>query len=254
MISLRSTLLPLGLALVAGGVPGKAAGQDDFLFRAPIAAFTLRVGPMLYSATGDVFDQMTDTLTLSRGDFRAPAFGAELILMPSSRVDVVLGFMTSATETKSEFRNWVDEGPTPSEDDDLPIEQVTRLRTIPVTASVRYLLVPRGRRVSRLAWLPRSAVPYIGAGGGVTWYRLRQEGDFVDYQDFAIFRDQLESKGQQVTFHALAGMDYWFVSRFGLNAEARYTRGSAQPNQSFSDFDNIDLGGFQGTLGLSFRW
>src|SRR5687767_10156535 len=202
MISLRSTLLPLGLALAAGGgVPGTATGQDDFLFRAPVAALTLRVGPMLYSANSDVFDFLTDTLTLSRGDFRAPAFGAELVLMPSSRLDGVLGFMTSATETKSEFRNWVDEGPTPSEDDDLPIEQVTRLRTIPVTASVRYLLVPRGRRVSRLAWLPRSAVPYLGGGAGVTWYRLRQEGDFVDYRDFAIFPDQLESKSQQVTFH-----------------------------------------------------
>jgi hypothetical protein len=248
-------LLPGCLAVLAGGaVPGIAAAQSDFLFRPPVAAFTVRAGPMLYSANSDVFDDITTNLTLDRGDFRAPAFGAELVLMPSSRLDVVLGFMWSETSTNSEFRDWVDEGETPSEDDDLPIEQVTRLRTIPVTATLRYLLVSRGRRISQLSWLPNTVVPYVGAGAGVTWYRLQQEGDFVDFEDLAIFSDFLETTGQQTTFHGLAGVDYWFASRFGLNAEARYTYGSAEPNQSFSSYDNLDLGGLQATLGLSFRF
>jgi hypothetical protein len=202
---------------------------------------------MLYSANSDVFDDITTNLTVKRGDFRAPAFGAELVVMPASRLDVALGVMWSQTETGSEFRDWLGT-------DDLPIKQVTRLRTVPVTATLRYLLLPRGRRISNLAWLPRSTVPYVGAGGGLTWYRLEQEGEFVDFNDLEIFPDELVTSGQQVMFHALAGVDHWITSRIGLNAEARYTRGSAQPNQSFSDYDNLDLGGFQATLGLSFRW
>jgi hypothetical protein len=263
-ISVRSMLLPLGFGLAAGGaVPGAVSGQNGFLFRAPVAAATLRAGPMLYSATGDVFADMTKTLTLSRGDFRGPAVGGEVVFMPSSRVDVVLGVMTSATESDSEFKDWLGS-------DDLPIEQVTRLRTIPVTASLRYLMVPRGRRLSRLSWLPSAVVPYVGAGGGITWYRLEQEGEFVALGEVTdediesclasgincpdIVSDKLDSRGQQATFHALAGLDYWFAARFGVNAEARYTYGSAKPNNSFSDFDSLDLGGLQATFGLSIRW
>jgi hypothetical protein len=255
--TLRSVLVPAGfVTLAAGVVPGSAAAQRDFLFRAPVAALSVRVGPMLYSARGDVFDFITDNLTLERSDFRAPAVGAELILMPSSRLDVVLGFMWSKTEAKSEFLDWVEEVERDGVVvDSLPIEQVTRLRTVPLTATLRYLLLPRGRRVSQLAWLPRGTVPYVGAGGGITWYRFEQEGNFVDFEDLNVFGPTLlESSGQQATFHVLAGVDHWFMSRVGVNAEARYTYGSAKPNESFSSYDDLDLGGFQVTLGLSFRW
>jgi hypothetical protein len=250
-------VLPLGCAVVAGlAVPSVAAAQSDFLFRPPVVALGVRVGPMLYSANSDIFDFVTDSLTLERSDFRAPAVGAELILMPTSRLDVVFGVMRSVTEAKSEFVNWYEEVEQDGQLIEKPIEQVTRLSTVPVTATLRYLLVPRGRRISQLAWLPRSTVPYVGAGGGVTWYRFEQEGDFVDIEDeeHTIFSDILETSGWHNTFHALAGVDYWLSSRIGLNAEARYTRGSAEPNKSFSVYDSLDLGGFQATLGLSFRW
>jgi hypothetical protein len=250
-------LPPFRCAVVAGlALPGVAAAQSDFLFRPPVISISARGGPMLYSANSDVFDDVTTNLTLRRGDFRAPAVGAELVVMPTSRLDIALGVMWSATEARSEFRGWDEEikGPDGEVIGLKPIEQTTRLRTTPVTATLRYLLVPRGRRISQLAYLPRRTVPYVGAGGGVTWYRFEQEGDFVDIADNGIFSDVLTTSGEQVTLHAVAGVDHWFMSNVGLNAEARYTRGSAQPNQSFSDYDNLDLGGLQLTLGLSFRW
>ena len=253
--ALRFVLVLAGLASLAGlAAPDRAAAQGDFLFRAPVAAFGVRVGPMLYSARGDVFDFITDSLTLDRSDFRAPTFGAELVLMPSSRLDIVLGFMWSETEANSEYENWIEEVEQNGQLVELPIEQTTRLRTLPVTATLRYLLLPRGRRVSELAWLPRRTVPYVGAGGGVTWYLFEQYGDFVDVADNGIFTDELETSGQQATFHALAGVDHWFLSRVGVNAEARYTYASAEPDQSFSVYDNLDVGGLQFTVGLSFRW
>ena len=255
--AVRLLLFLLGVAAAAGALPAAVAAQSDFLFRPPVAALGVRVGPMMYSGRGDVFDFITDSLTLDRSDFRAPTFGAELVLMPSSRVDFVLGFMWSQTEANSEYVNWVEEpqnGDPNDPTDDLPIKQTTRMRTFPVTATLRYLLLPRGRRISQLAWLPRRTIPYVGAGGGVTWFLFEQHGDFVDVRDNSIFTDDLETSGEQATFHGLVGVDHWFTSRLGLNAEARYTYGSAQPNRSFEVYDNLDVGGFQATLGLSFRW
>ena len=42
-----------------------------------------------------------------------------------------------------------------------------------LTGSVKYTLVARGLEVSRLAWVPRHVVPYVGAGGGALHYDLR---------------------------------------------------------------------------------
>jgi hypothetical protein len=227
--------------------PAAAVAQDGFLFRAPDVGITLRGGLMQYSAGSDVFEQLRRDLTLERRDFRSPALGAEFAIVAVPRVDFVVGVMYSQTERRSEFRDWVG-------DDGFPIEQVTTLRTVPVTATVRYLLAPRGRRISDMAWLPSSTTPYIGAGGGIAWYRLQQDGEFVDFEDFDIFYDVLETSGSTAMVHAVAGVDHWFMPRLGLNAEVRYSYGGARPNQSFQFFDRLDLGGAQATLGFSVRW
>jgi hypothetical protein len=238
-------LLVAALAVLA--VPRAAAAQDGFLFSAPQGGLTLRAGPMLYSARSDVFDAMRKDLTLERGDLRGPSVGVDIVVTPLSRWDVVLGIGYSEGSADSEFRDWVDQ-------DDLPIEQVTRLQVIPVTATLRYLPLTRGRSISSVAWLPRSTTPYIGAGGGAVWYRLRQTGDFVNFMDYRIFSDVIEAFGWRGVVHGVAGVDHWFTPRLGLNAEARYTHGGADPQQGFRSFDRLDLGGAQATLGFSVRW
>jgi hypothetical protein len=238
---------PLLVLLTLLGAPLPAAGQDGFLFRPPVAGLTLRAGPMLYSARSDVFDALRQDLTLNRGDFRATAFGADFVVAAMPQLDVVLGMGYARASPRSEFRDWVDQ-------DSLPIEQVTRLQSVPLTASLRYLLVPRGRSISSVAWLPRSTTPYLGAGGGAVWYRLRQTGDFVDFNDLSIFTDVIESSGWHGVMHGLVGVDHWLSPRLGLNAEARYTRGRAPAEHGFRSFDRLDIGGFQATVGLSVRW
>jgi hypothetical protein len=245
----RILLTAVFAAIVAA--PTAASAQDGFFFRPPTAGLTLRVGPMLYNASSDVFDEMKQNLTLSGSSFTGPAYGLDFVFMQLPRVDIVVGLGYAQSSASSEFRDWVEQDAAGNE---LPIEQTTRMRTIPLTASARYQLLSRGRSVSRLAWLPRSTMPYIGGGGGAVWYRLQQRGDFVDMGDFSIFFDTIESSGIDFTVHALAGVDHWFTARTGLNAEARYTHGQATPNNGFLTFDSLDLGGLQFTLGFSVRW
>jgi outer membrane protein W len=236
----------IATAMLAG-VAADGRAQDGFLFRAPAAQLTVRSGGSMPLANQGIFDFLTSELTLERGDFAAASIGAELALLVSSRFDIGVSVARAESSAPSAFRDLIG-------DDGEPIRQQTRLRTLPLTLSARYRLVPRGRSVADLAWTPTSFSPYIGAGAGFIGYRLQQQGEFVDYRDNAIYNDFLESKGSGQTVHALAGLDYWFAPRIGVNAEARYTRGSAPLDGNFRDHDDIDLSGLQAGLGLTFRW
>jgi hypothetical protein len=244
----RILLLAVAMAgLLAGPAAPALQAQDGFLFRQPQGQLTLRAGPMVPRARSDIFDFLTTELTLERGDFLAPAFSAELALLahPNFDIGVSLGFATSSS--RSEYADFVG-------DDGLPIAQTTWLRTTPVTASLRVLPLARGRALSDLAWLPARTAPYLGGGGGVTWYRLRQEGEFIRVDTNEIVMDEYASSGRGLTAHALAGVDHWITSRIGANLEGRYTWGSAGLEGSFRTYDRLDLTGFQVGLGLSFRW
>src|SRR5688500_11195093 len=75
------------------------------------------------------------------------------------------------------------------------IEQTTTLNQLNFTGSLKFALLPKGRNISRLAWIPRTLVPYVGAGGGIGSYKFEQFGDFVDFQDNRVFADLFQSNG-----------------------------------------------------------
>lgn len=238
------------VALLAGAlVASPAAGQrtgDGFLFREPTLTLALRGGFDRAGAESDLFAFSTEQLTLSRGDFDAPAVGGDLVVRLAPRLALALGASYAASRADSEFRDWVDQ-------DDRPIEQTTRFQRLALTASGRFYLAPRGRSVGRLAWIPARAAPYVGAGAGALWYRFRQEGDFVDFQTSEVFGDVLESTGWAPVAQLLAGADVSLTPRLGLTGEARYLWGQAEPNRAFRDFDEMDLSGASLSLGLTYR-
>jgi hypothetical protein len=243
----RILLLAMAMAgLLAGPAAPAVQAQDGFLFRHPPAQLTVRAGPMVPRAQSDIFDFLTTELTLERRDFLAPAFSAELALLVHRSFDIGIGIGRAASSSRSEYADFIG-------DDGQPIEQTTWLRMTPVTASLRVLPLGRGRTLSELAWLPAGTTPYVGAGGGVTWYRLRQEGEFIRAVTNEIIIHEYVSSGQGATAHALAGVDHWITSRIGANLEARYTWGSAGLEGSYRTYDRLDLTGFQVGLGIAFR-
>lgn len=236
--------------LVSAGAARPAAAQEGgegFLFRAPVASVIVRGGWTNPAAGGDLFAFTREQLTVDRGDFGSTSFGADLALHVSPRVDLVLGGSFARSRAPSEFREWVDQ-------DQAAIEQTTEFRRIPVTASARFYLTPRGRSVGRYAWVPARFAPYVGAGGGMTWYKFRQAGDFVDYETLDVFPDQLETNGRAATAHAMAGVDMTLTNHFGLTAEARYGVGRGPVGGDFQGFDRIDLSGATATVGLFVRF
>ena len=234
-------------ALALLTAPLERVAAQDFLFGPPVAQLTVRTGPVLHRASGDLYDFFTSELTIDRRDFRAISFGAELSFIADERLDIVLGISYAEMQSGSEFRDWVD-------NEDLPIEQTTVLSTMPLTASVRFYPLTRGEAISRLAWAPARFTPYIGGGIGMTWYDLRQHGDFIQMSDLSVFPEDYEADGTGKTVHALIGADYWVSGRFGINLDARYTYGSAGLGGDFYDWKTLDVSGLQAGVGLTMRW
>lgn len=226
------------------------SGQG-FFFKQPAGSITLRGGLALAGTGGEssIYAFTRRELTLGRNAFDSPAIGADLSFRLAPRLDLVFGGAYSGTSKRSEFRDWVGY-------DDLPIEQTTSLRRVPLTVGLKAYLTPRGHSIGQFAWIPARYAVYVGAGAGTMWYQFRQHGEFVDFDTptYDIFASTFESSRWTTTGHALAGVDYSLSPRLALTAEGRYILAKADMSSDFVGFDPIDLSGFSATIGLSVRF
>lgn len=237
-------------ALFAVFPPGDAAAQggDGFLFKVPKVSVGFRMGYALPNAGSDLFAHTQDQLTIESNDFAAGYFGGELAVRISSRLDLAIGVGYASASIASEFRDWVDT-------DDNPIEQVTEFSTTPFTLSAKYYVTDRGRSIGRFAWVPSTVNAYFGGGFGFTYYHFEQVGDFVDFETLDIFTSQFSSKGTGLQVHSLAGIDLSIHKNVYLTGEGRYLWADAGISErSFEGFDDVDLSGFQFTIGISARF
>jgi hypothetical protein len=231
-------------------LPAQATAQgsgNGFLFGEPAGSFGVRAGFAQAAAGSDIFSFVTDELTLGRGDFATVSFDADLAFRIHRRVDLVFGGSYTGSSARSEFRHFVD-------NNDLPIEQTTRLARLPLTASAKVYLASRGRSVGRFAWIPASFTPFVGAGGGAMWYRFKQDGDFINMETFDVFGDTFQSSGWAPTAIGFAGLDISLTPRLALTGEGRYTWARASMSSDFSGFEKIDLSGYNASLGLYVRF
>ncbi|MEO8256374.1 MAG: hypothetical protein ABI868_03425 [Acidobacteriota bacterium] len=223
------------------------SGGDGFLFSQPSGTVTFRTGFDHARAGSELFAFTTDRLTVDRGDFSGGTIAGDVSIRLSGRTDVMISVAHSQAQSRSEFRHWLDNA-------GLPIEQTTTFRRVPLTGSLRAYLVQPGHTIGHFAWVPARFSPYIGAGGGVMWYRFAQAGDFIDFNTTRVFPDAFSSSGWTPTVHGIGGVDISLHPRFALTTEARYEWGRAELSSDFAGFDRLDLSGFTVTTGISIRY
>ncbi len=216
----------------------QAPSSPDFMLGRPRASIGVRGEWLVASAGSDIYDFVTKQLTLEKSSFNAPGFGAELGIVVLPRLDIVAGFDIAKSTTPSEYREFVDNKL-------LPIQQTTSLKQMNVFGEVKFAVLPRGRAVSRYAWIPSTIVPYVGAGGGLTNYEFTQNGDFVDFADYSVFTESFRSSGWEPTAHVLAGADLQVYKSLFMSFEGRYTWANATMDPDFISFEPMDLGGFR---------
>jgi hypothetical protein len=238
-------LLTAALPLLPSPTSAQGSG-DGFLFKQPDFQLGVVGGYTMARAGGTVLDRVREDFTLRKRDFDASSWGFQLSIRGSKRLDLALDVRFSRSEVGSESRPYVDL-------DDLPIEQTTTFIRVPITVSTKYYLRDRGRAVSQFAWIPETWSPFVGVGGGVQWYQLEQAGDFVEEPSLDVLSLTIESSGAVPTAHVFAGMEISISPRFLWTLEGRYGFGRAKTGVAFG-FDNLDLSGFQATIGLAARF
>ena len=223
------------------------AQTADFLFHRPPATLSVVGGWAMAGEGSQLFAEVRDQLTVSRGDFSAPALMVEVGVRITERLDLALGLEGASTSVRSEMRDW-------ETIDGLAIPQETRFDRTRLMASVKGYLFRRGRRISEYAWVPARWSPYLGGGVGLTWYEFRQAGDFVDPDTQQIFEARLRSTGYGPGAHALAGVELSLSARFILRGEYRHIWAAAPLDPTvYQEFDDLDLSGGRATLGFAVR-
>ncbi len=236
------------LALVAGATTaGAQESGKGFLFGAPTGSVTFRGGWAFPSARSDLFDFTTRNLTINRGDFASAEGGIDLAFRLATKTDVVASIGISGMDKRSEFRSFID-------NNDQPIEQLTRFRRVPITLTVKQYLQTPGRSIGRFAWIPSRAAAYVGVGGGIQYYGFRQSGDWVDFNTMNVFTDTFASDGWGPEWHGLLGVDYSLSPRIAVTTEGRYAYSKADLSNDFTGFHRLDLSGFATTVGFTIRY
>ena len=234
--------------------PPSGRDRPDFLFGQPRGFAGFSAG-WLRATSGGVFDwwfrgffisgvdAQGEFIPISRRAYDTALFSVTAGYSVTPRVDLVFDVRPSDSVTRSEYRHWSNNG--------RPISQSTQVWQIPLNAGVRYWVVPRGRAIGRLAWVPSTLAFHVGGGLGLRWYRLEQFGDFVDEADASIWPDRLRSEGKASTRHVTAGISVRLSRRVFAVAEARRVWSQPVADSSF-DFGDIDLGGLHMTGGIEF--
>lgn len=222
-------------------------GGDGFAFTAPRGALTVYGGFSMPRASSDLFRFSMSELTLGRGDFASGHVGGDISIRLADRYDLVLGLSSSTSSTRSEFREWVD-------NNDLPIEQTTNFRLVPLTASIRYYLMPRGERIGSIAWIPARFEPFVSLGAGGVRYRFEQVGDFIDYGTLDVFPDRYVSLGSAPLLQGSVGAGWGLTTHLRLTGELRYLTARGRLSNDFDGFKPLDLSGVSSSVGLTIRF
>ena len=233
--------------VLPGGDRVNAQSNDemkaDFLFQKPTKYFGLRAGMSYPKADSDLFDMVTRELTLKKSDFHAWDIGMDLGFSKSARLDLIFSLDYSRKAKNSESRDYIDmQG--------LPITQNTKFSQTPLTAGIKYLLIPRGRQIGKYSWLPSRFVPFVSGGMGIMWYEFRQHGDFVDASTLDIFSATLDSSGEAITGYLGCGTEINIFKTANLNLDFRYYWADDDLESDFQRFDPIELGGYRITAGI----
>jgi opacity protein-like surface antigen len=94
--------------------------------------------------------------------------------------------------------------------------------------------------------------PYIGAGGGAYFWRLEEDGDFIDFNhNNEVFNARLKSDGTAFGGYWLVGLEAPITRNISLFAEGRWTKVDDDLSGDFEGFGKLDLSGRQVAAGLA---
>ena len=171
-------------------------------------------------------------------DFRAYPIYGEWNIAFNDRIEVSIGLGYQNKSVDSRYRDLVN---TAAGDSD--ILQELRLRTIPISGTVKFL--PFGTA--------GGFQPYVGAGISAVNFHYTETGDFVDPSTLEIFNDKFTASGFAFGTLIFGGLRMPLGGDvYALQVEGRYLFGNGDTGGADAGFlgDKIDLSG--GSLNFGF--
>jgi opacity protein-like surface antigen len=243
---LRGTGLALACAVIAGFLaPAAAEAQITRVTRSePRQSVIFHLGYFAPRGEDARVDDDTILRTLeghifSIGDFNGATIGGDWVFPLGDWLDGSVGASFYRRTVPAVHRERV-------HNDGREIEQEFKLRMAPMTAMIRFLPAGRGGTVE----------PYVGGGVALISWRYSEVGEFVDFSDDSIFRNQYVASGNQLGGVILAGLkapvaDVWLVG-----GEVRYQRAVGDTDAVNSGMlgEKLDLGGWSANFTFGVRF
>jgi hypothetical protein len=186
----------------------------------------------------DVLLVNRDIYVFDFGDFNTLSIGGEWLVAIGDYLEAGAGIGFTTRTVPTIYDDY--ERPDGSE-----IEQELKLRTVPMTATIRVLPLGRGAAVE----------PYVGGGIGFISWRYSETGDFIDFTrpGLPIFRDSFSETGLSVGPVAVFGLRVP-IGNASIGGEFRYQRAEGDLDENDFLAPKIDLGGFHylATFGIRF--
>jgi opacity protein-like surface antigen len=176
----------------------------------------------------DVLLANLNDLAFEVGDFNGWTFGGEWLFGVSRFIETGVGVGYFQRTVPSVYRDFVN-------DNGSEIAQDLKLRIVPFSATIRFLPVGRGGAVE----------PYIGGGIGFFNWRYSESGEFVDFSDGSIFREQYKASGTAVGPVIVAGLRIPVGDALTAGFEYKWQKAEGDTNPAESELlgSRIDLGG-----------
>jgi len=189
-------------------------------------------------ARGDALASNLSFLAYDLSDFNGLTFGGDYFISVGAFVEAGVGLNFFQRTVPSVYRGFVNA-------DGSEVEQDLKLRVIPFTVTARFFPLTRDVGFQ----------PYVGGGVSFNRWRYSETGEFVDFSDFSVFRDNFVDQGTKSGPVFLGGVRFPLGASALIGGEYRFTRAVADldPSLGFAG-ETVDIGGSSLLVTLQFRF
>jgi hypothetical protein len=227
--------------------------------------FTFRVGYFIprASSDSDLWQIQFENLDLTKSDFQSSVFSFSYEYFMNDLVSVIISMDTYSKKKVGMYTGYVSD----IVDEELfafdygqgsPISQVFTVSQTPISMGLK--ITPMGRR--------GGMIPFIGGAASIILFTTRLQGQMVDFSDPVEFYDT--GLGEDVIgypvldtdarvdnklafgWNVFGGVMFPIANRISIEAQFKYFSGSGDISDTFVDFTNLDLNGYQITIGVNY--
>jgi opacity protein-like surface antigen len=199
--------------------------------------FRVWAGGFQPDAHGDYWENKFRDFSGSRSDLRDVIGGGDFIYHFDRYNAVMFSASYYTTTIGQSYRNFLDQNN----------NRIRHNTDFDIgSGSVAYVLFPAGTHTP--------VIPYLGAGVGFYNWRLREAGDFIDFDHGnAIFSAINVDSGTAFAYFFVAGLEIPVTRHLALLIDGRYTKSHDTLGRDFEGFGRLDLSGGQVVGGLAFH-